>query len=114
VLLWLRCPIPQGHLTGFPVAIQSSRMTSVSPRDIPGSHQIGMQRVLALAAHKEQALPGSVLAAGVATARTGLVALVGIHLDAELTDEQRLIGEQSVQRGFGPLARMPVCAALLL
>jgi hypothetical protein len=29
VRLWLRCLIPQGQLTGFPVATQSCRMTSV-------------------------------------------------------------------------------------
>jgi hypothetical protein len=53
-----------------------------SQANIPGAHQIGVQGVLALAAHKEQPLPGPVLAAGEATARAGLVARVGIDLDA--------------------------------
>ena len=73
-----------------------------------------MQRVLALLAEEEQALPGPVLAAGEATARAGLAGVVGIHFDAQRPGECRLIGEQPVQLGEGPLARMPVGAALPL
>ena len=73
-----------------------------------------MQGVPALLADKEQALPGPVLAAGVATARAGLAGIVGIHLDAQRPGEDRLIGEQPVQLGEGPPARVPVGAALPL
>src|SRR5689334_14174472 len=73
-----------------------------------------MQPVVALLAHKEQALPGPVLAAGVATARAGLAGVVGIDLDAQRPGAGCLVGEHPLQLREGPLRGVPVGAALLL
>jgi hypothetical protein len=78
---------PSGALDGL------SRCHPVLPDDkrsqanIPGPDQIGMERNMALLAHKEQAGPRAIPFARVATAWTALTGVVGIHLDAQGTSQ---------------------------
>jgi hypothetical protein len=73
-----------------------------------------MQGVLALDADKEQPVLGPVALGGTPAARTGLTGIVRIHFDAETPSQGRLIGEQSLQFGKGPFARVSIGAACLL
>src|SRR5215470_10047644 len=68
--------VTSGTSDNCPVAIQSCWMTSVSPRDIPGTHEIGMQPVMALPAEEEQTLLGPVGTARISAPRTGLTGIV--------------------------------------
>ena len=67
-----------------------------------------MEGKLAVLAHEEQAVLGTVLPARVATARAGLMALVRIHADAATARQSRFVGEQSAEFRKGPLGGMPI------
>jgi hypothetical protein len=68
-------------------------MTSARSHDIPGSHQIGMQRVMALLADKEQTMSRPVGAARVFAPWTGLAGVVSIHFDAQAACQDGLVRE---------------------
>jgi hypothetical protein len=67
-----------------------------------------MEGALTVLADKEQPLLGAVLPARVATARTGLTGVVGIHADAAAARQGCLVSQQSPQFGKGPLGGMSI------
>ena len=73
---------PSGAIDGLsrchPVLPDDKR----SQADIPGPDEVGMEGELTVLAHKEQAVVGTVLPAGVSTVRAGLTGVVRIHADA--------------------------------
>jgi hypothetical protein len=62
-------------------------------------------------AHKEQPVLGTVLPAGGAAARAGLMAPVGIDADAATACQVRFVGQQFAEFGKGPLGGMPIRAS---
>ena len=67
-----------------------------------------MEGKLAVLADKEQPVLGTVLSARVATARTALTRVVGIHADAATASQGRFVGQQSAQFGKRPLRGMSI------
>ena len=67
-----------------------------------------MEGEAAVPAHKEQAVLGTVLPAGVATARAALTGVVGIHADAAIARQGRLVGQEAAEFRKGPLRSMPI------
>ncbi len=63
---------------------------------------------------KEQPLLWAIPLAGMAAMRAGLTGVVGIDLHTERTSQMRLVDEQAMQFGKGPLGGMPIGPALLL
>ena len=67
-----------------------------------------MEGALTVLAHKEQAVLGTVLSAGVAAARAGLTGVVGIHANAATACQGRFVGEQSAEFRKRPLGGMSI------
>jgi len=68
-------------------------------------HQISMQRVVArlVVADKEQSFLWAVLLGPVATPRARLRGVICIHLDRERSRQRRLVTDEGLQFGKGPL-----------
>src|SRR5215831_19314299 len=69
-----------------------------------------MQPVLALlvATEKEQPILGAVLLAPIAAHWTGLRGIIRIHLDRERSRKRRLVTDEGLQFGKGPLGVHPI------
>ena len=85
-----------------------------SHRDISGTNQIGMERIVAMLADEQQARIRTVFRAGMSTRGTRLGGEIRIHLDRHTAMAQGLVGNHGVQRGRGPLALTSVGFPLLL
>jgi hypothetical protein len=79
-----------------------------SQADIPGSDQIGMEGEAAVLADKEQAVPGTILSAGVATARAALAGVVGINRDTDAARQGGFVGQQSAEFRKRPAGGMAI------
>src|SRR5215471_5854032 len=77
---------------------------------ISSTHQIRMQPVLTLlvVTEKEQPFLWAVLLAPIAAHRTGLRAIIRIHLDRERSRKRRLVTDEGLQFGKGPLGVHPI------
>src|SRR5262245_62143475 len=100
--------VPSGASDGLPRRDPDVPDHERSQANIPGTHQISMERVMAVLTDKEQACLRVILLARMTAARAPLAGVVCIDADAAASRQDGFVGEQFTQLGKRPAGRMAV------
>src|SRR6266568_5052305 len=84
-----------------------------SHRDISGTHQISMERVMTVLTDEQQTLIRAVGVSGMPTPRTGFAGIVGIDFDGHASGQEGFVGNHAMQFSKGPLRVGGIGLALL-
>ena len=84
-----------------------------SHRDIPGTHQISMERVMTVLTDEQQAFVGAVGLSGIPTYRAGFAGVVGIDFDGHTAGQEGFVGNHALQFSKGPFGVGCIGLALL-
>src|SRR6266568_5607453 len=84
-----------------------------SHRDIPGTDQISMERVMTVLTDEQQAFVGAVGLSGMPTHRAGFAGIVGINFDGHASGQEGFVGNHAMQFSKGPLRVGGIGTALL-
>src|SRR6266568_8094516 len=82
-------------------------------RDIPGTDQISMERVMTVLTDEQQAFVGAVGLRGMPTHRAGLAGIVGIDVDGHASGQEGFVGNPAMQFSKGPFGVDCISLALL-
>src|SRR6266702_2182953 len=84
-----------------------------SHRDIPGTDQISMERVMTVLTDEQQAFVGAVGLTGMPTHRAGFAGIVGIDFDGHASGQEGFVGNHALQFSKGPFGVGCIGLALL-